>query len=629
VVRRWVSGVVAVVAAAALTPAAASAQLPQLPPLPGVATGGGKPPPGGGPGAQPPAVGAGGSFGDVVSYRMNPQHTGSTADVSVFGPIFRLWSRHFEGPPNQPLIVKGRVIVNVAASDGTAYGSRVVALNPRNGHQIWSRDTPGTYFSSHIAIDGGRVVSVNVDGVARAFAVADGRPLWTYTVPSEAPFFRGVPVAAGGSVYFLDGGHTSGQSELYALDMRTGALRWRKTVPIDGEAAMPLLDTRRVIMADACGTAVALRRSDGATLWSRTHEGSCYSGAVGMLLHGRVFTPSSYGYTYDASSGAERHRLRGGAPDAAFGGVGARLRGNGIRAIDMTDGDRRWRHGTDSGFDEPLRPIIAGPTVYATSGSGYLIGLSRSRGRLLSRTRWPFESHSAIGGTAPGMSVGHGLLVATGGLRLTGFAPVLLPPARGTDTAATNYDIQAGRHILLGGGLGAKIKPRGGRRVVLERDRYPFKAFSRVGRKRTLADGAVYFDARPRRNTRYRVRLPGQDGKARFATVYAYPFSSHRLRSSGAHDIELRLSMRADSAFHAGGRDLVVYWWRHGAKRMFRVGSGRIDQTGVGRAHVVVVFRRPSHAKPKDQIYWCVAGLRGYGRPTPFYRNCGARHARY
>jgi outer membrane protein assembly factor BamB len=617
-----VAGVVAATAAPQ-----ASAQLPQLPPLPGIPPSGGQPQPPGPPQGQPPAEGAKGAFGDVVSYRMNPQHTGATAEVRVFGPLFRLWSHSFHGPASTPLIVPGRVIVNVARSDGVTGGpgSRVVALDPRTGRRVWSREAPAVQYAAHIAVAGGRVVSVNEEGVARAFAVKDGRPLWTFR-PNGTYFARTVPVAAGGSVYFAVSTGSSGEAALYALSMRTGKPRWRRPVPVAPDGAMPLLDSRRVILTDPCGNAVALRRSDGATAWSRQPESDCLGAAAGLMLGGRVFTPSKHGYVYDPATGADRKRLPGGAPDAAAGGLGFRVVRDALNAVSLANGKRRWHHGGSHGYEDVLRPVVAGRTTFTTTSDGHLLGLDRNTGAFLSKTTFPYGAHSSVGGIEPGMSVGHGLLVGSADRRVNAFAPVLVPRAKGTDVALSSYDIKAGKQVIVVGGLGRKIKPRGRRKVALERDGYPFGNRRKRERGRTLADGAVYYGYRPLRNTRYRLLLRGKKTPARAVTVYAYPFQKHRIRSVGQHDIELRLSMKADRGFHGGGHDLIVYWWRHGSKRIFRVGSGGIAQTGTGRAHVVVVFRRPSHTSRRDRIFWCIRGLHGYGRYDP---HCGDSRERY
>jgi hypothetical protein len=388
---------------------------------------------------------------------------------------------------------------------------------------------------------------------------------------------------------------------------------------------MPLVDGQRVILSDACGNAVALQLADGAVAWSHRRNDDCSEGGAGVLFGGRVFTPLG-GWTYDAVTGADRGRLPGGAPDAVAGALGFRL-SDGLRAVSLSTGKQRWHRGTGQSYAfEPLRPIVAGPTLFGTTSDAHLVGVDRETGELLSRRRLPWANPGNSYGTRPGMSVGHGILVATAGGRLTAFAPVLVPKAHGTDAAASLYYMQAGKRVNVVGGLGRKVEPRGNRRVAMERDAYPFGHFGHPERSQTLADGTAYYSYLPLRNTRYRLRLIGTKAPARAITVYAYPFQKHRIRRVGRDHVEVRVSMKADSGFHGGGHDLIVYWWRHGAKRIFRVGSGRIRQTGTGRAHVAVVFRRPSHTRRRDRIFWCIRGLHGYGRYDP---HCGDSSERY
>lgn len=604
-------------------PGTAVAQLPDLPPLPRLPPAGGAPRPPSGGTRQPPRESAGGPFGDVVSYRLNPQHTGYTGDDSAFGPLFKLWSRDLGGAVSQPLVVRGLAIANVA-NDSTSYGSWVVALDLATGHRVWSRATPGTYFSAHIAIDRGRVVALNTDGVMRAFAVRNGRPLWTFRAGKEFSH-DSIPVAAGGTAYFVTEHH------LYAVAMRTGALRWRRAVPVDYSRAQPALDGRRVYALDTCGRVVAFRRSDGAQLWRQVPDTSCTYGSPGLLLGGRLFTSGSDGFKYDSATGAYRGRLPGGAPDAAMGDTGfARWRRGPVRALSLEDGTTRWkRGGGDSGYGESLRPIVSRATVYVATSGNELLGLDRVDGGLLSIAKLPYEIYSSVGGIEPGIAAGHGVVVATGGARLTAFASVLRPKRRGTDVAASDFDLTWGKTTYFVGGLGSALRhERAVRRLRLQADVYPFKRFATADRVRTLRNGTAFFGGRLELNTRVRVDVAGRRGRARSITIYVYPHKHARWRALGSDRIQVRVTMRAGRRLRLGGHSLLVYWRPHGSSHARRIGSGTMHQVGRGKARGVAVAPRPAGEHRHDLYYWCVTKVRGYGRPDRLTQHCGANSIR-
>jgi outer membrane protein assembly factor BamB len=579
---------------------------------------------------QPPAEGARGAFGDFVSYRANPQLTGYTPDDSAFGPLFKLWSRRFKGPVSTPLITRGRVIANVANSDGTRYGSRVVAFDPRTGRTAWSRPTPGTYFSSHLAIDGGRLVALNTEGVLRAFTVADGRPLWTFRTPDRSFTSDYIPVAAGGTAYFVAYDTGSSNTYLFAVDMRTGAMRWRQGAPVVYGPSQPALDGRRVYTFDTCGRVAAFRRSDGAELWRRGPDEDCRFRAGGFVLGDRLFAAG--GFEWDAASGAARGHLRAGVPDAAVGGLGFMpWEGGAVRALSLRDGATRWRRkGDTGGYGDALRPIVARQTVYVGTSNGKLLGFDRADGTLFSVEDLRYESYSSVGGIHPGMASGHGVLAATGGTRLTAYAPVLRPDPRGTDVAASSYDVEWGKKTYFVGGLGAVLRHRRPvRRVRLEADQYPFKRFRTADHARTMRNGTVFFGGRLQRNTRVRIDVDGRRDRARFVTVYVYPRKKWSFHALGFDRIQVLVTMHAGKDFHAGGHRLFVYWRHRRQSHVTRIGSDTMHQTGSGTAHGEAIVPRPAHSRRSDQYYWCVAKLHGYGRgTTPFDRHCGARRIR-
>ena len=615
--------------ATALAPAAGRAQLPQLPPTLGLPPPSGQPP---GPNpsqGRPPTIGSAPEAGDVVSYRGNPQHTRAAGDDTVFGPLVRLWTRRFNGPVWHPLLAGRRVVVNVAKSDGSGgYGSEVVAVDPATGRDIWRRATPGTYFSAPIAIDSGRVFSMNVEGLVRAFALRDGKPLWTHQLPGQFSTLQSVPVAANGSLYIA-----TSDGSVHALDGATGQELWSRQVTSHYQVSMPALDGDRVIAADGCGNATALRRTDGAIVWSReVNSGSaCGAVGVGIAYGGRFFASSplysteSPGWVFDSATGADRGRFAGGAPDAVGGDLAFTTVTQGrLSGVSLDTGAARWQLNGHDGTRETVRPIVSGETVFATTRAGELLGLDRATGAVRTSLRLPDGGTTSVGGLEQGMAAGHGVVAVGQGVALSEFAPVLQPAPTGTDAASTITDVIAGKRVRLVGGLGSAIRGAG-RPLVLESDRYPFGRFAKSGAGRTFADGTAYFHQRLTRNTRFRARLAGRKTPQHVGTIYVYPRAHSALYALDRGRGELRLTLAAGPDFRVGARRLVAYLARRSSRHYERLGSASLVQAGRGRARTRVRFRRPRHTGRHDYIYWCVRGLRGYGRPDALARHCGAR----
>jgi outer membrane protein assembly factor BamB len=616
VVRRTWTIASATAALLVAGPLAAPARPDPLPPLPAIGNPFGTPAPSPGPpspGSPVPGPGA-----DVVAYQGNPARSGATADESVFGPLAKLWSIRYPGPVDQPLIVGGRVIVNVANGE-SGYGSSVLALNPTTGRELWRQATPGTYFSAPIAADQGRVVSVNFNGVVRAFDAADGSPAWTTALSGSTG--NGAPAAAGGLFFVLLSSGTA-RATLSALSIADGSVRWSRDLALsDVFRAMPALDDRRIFVADSCGGSDAFSQSSGQVLWSRHGSSSCSAGRA-AVADGRVLAPM--GRTYDAASGADGPIVGPDVPDAAGAGL-ALYGGMPVRAIDLASATGRWTF-TDPGGTmfaaEQLPPIIAGHTVFATGQSRRLFGLDRATGAVRSVSVLPDGSHDSVGGITPGMAAGQGVLVATQGLTLTAFTAVLRPSTAGVDVAADAFEVLSGQRFHVVGGVGPAL--RGQRRAIeVQSGTGSRRGYRSAGQGRTFADGTALFTVRIGRNGRVRVRLPGGPASVGLPMV-AYPRTHFgRLRRVDARHAAITIGLRGDNAFRPGGQAAFLYLGQ--GRRYRRLGSGRVRNAGHGRATVRIVFTIPRHPRAKDVLTYCMRGLvrLGYGRNDRFQRGCG------
>ncbi|MDT3398780.1 PQQ-binding-like beta-propeller repeat protein [Streptomyces sp. B1866] len=173
-------------------------------------------------------------------------------------------------------------------TEDTDSGLTVHALDAARGTPRWSRDVPadpdshlpgymqGGQLVSSLAVAGGLLVTVNVKGGMTAYDTASGERRWSVPMTAAA-----APVVVGDLVLTHD------LSRVYAVDLRTGTVRWRvsspvqlstyslvgRTVAASREATAVLFDT---FTMDASGTSMSggtagclvLRTSDGKQLWA-------------------------------------------------------------------------------------------------------------------------------------------------------------------------------------------------------------------------------------------------------------------------------------------------------------------------------------------------------------------------
>jgi hypothetical protein len=595
----------------AAVPAPAAAQLPPLPPVPGNPQPQPQPEPAP---PQPPPASPGPGVG--FSYFGNPGGNAAALDQTVFGPLQQLWTKTYKQLVNQPLVVGDKVVVNV--NDQAGYGSEVIAYDLRTGTQLWRRATPGVYFTAHIAASDGRVVAVNHDGVARAFALADGMPLWEVQTPHD---FGPVPVAADGVVYIA--GQNNGPA-LSAYSIASGAKIWSADAPIDASGVMPVLDGDRVYVAVGA-KAVAFSRATGKVVWAAGQGGRPDTQAA--LHAGRLHASGS---SFDPATGAEGGMVGSIFPRAFAGPLGIGWDGKQADGVALDGTGVKWTFklpgtpgtGAAPGHWSPL-PLVVGPTVYVAGEETDLFGLDAASGAVLSRTKLPWpNSHVQVGGGQQGMATGGGVLVVSHGLALTAFAPVLQPPPGGTDVAATKSDLSAGQKTEILGGIAPDARTAQSK-LELESDAFPFRRYSSGATIAALADGTGWFDARPQRNTRFRIR----SGRAasRPITVYVLPRISSSARATSRTRGIVRAKLRGGRGFNVAGRRLVVYHGRVRAKRFELLGSARLRSAGRGRAVATVPIRLPRKVGGDDTIMYCTPGLSrlGYGRRDLIDRRCG------
>jgi outer membrane protein assembly factor BamB len=153
------------------------------------------------------------------------------------------WSAPIGATYATPAVADGRVYV------GTVDG-RIVALDERTGRVLWSRQT-GSYVYAAAAVWRGTVYVGSYDHNLYALDAATGRTRWVHA--ANAPI-SGAPTILDGLVYFSTCGSCSKfesnprARRTYALDARTGVLRWRFG---DGEYSPVVADASHVYLTGA------------------------------------------------------------------------------------------------------------------------------------------------------------------------------------------------------------------------------------------------------------------------------------------------------------------------------------------------------------------------------------------
>jgi outer membrane protein assembly factor BamB len=235
----------------------------------------------------------------------------------------QLWTRDFSksidtsklfcGTASSPLLVDGRLVVQVGSD---VHGGQILALNPASGNTEWEWRGLGPGYASPVVIELGRnmqivtMTEVSIVGLDSK----TGKELWSVPFPDEwheniaTPLWTGTQLIVSGtrqgthayelkqtdgkwqateswknpdiamymsSPVFGDGliyGHSSKKKgQFFALDARTGAVRWT-TEGREGEHASLLLTPQHVIFLTNGADLIVAKRGTPAFAVERRYE---------------------------------------------------------------------------------------------------------------------------------------------------------------------------------------------------------------------------------------------------------------------------------------------------------------------------------------------------------------------
>src|SRR5215216_3026258 len=259
----------------------------------------------------------------------------------------QLWTRDFSktidtsklfcGTAASPLIVDGRLVVQVGSD---IHGGQILALNPATGATEWEWRGPGPGYASPVVIDvgGAKQIVAMTEGSIVGVDAKTGKELWSVPFPDEwheniaTPLWTGSHLIVSGkrqgthayalaekdgkwqateswknpdvamymsSPVFGDGliyGHSSKKKgQFFAIDAKTGAVRWT-TEGREGEHASLLLTPQHVVfLTNGADLIVAKRGASAFTVERRYEVAEAATWAMPVLLGSNILVRDATG----------------------------------------------------------------------------------------------------------------------------------------------------------------------------------------------------------------------------------------------------------------------------------------------------------------------------------------------
>ncbi len=312
------------------------------------------------------------SFGLVASgatvaaaqgmFRGDPAHAGVYAGAAPRELHGVKWKFATGGPVlSSPVIDQGTLYFG--SGDGNVY-----AVDAETGVQKWMVTTRGAVDSTP-ALDQGLLFVASFDGGLYALDAATGVRRWRFDTggerrfeakglhgasPASQTFFDGwdmflsSPVVVQGTVYF-----GSGDGNVYALDERTGALRWKFPTG-DVVHASPAYDAGTIYIGSWDSRLYALDAASGREKWR-------FEAGQDPVMHNQVGFQSS--------------------PAVAKGTVYVGCRDAHLYALDAETGKQRWSLPTRGSWVVASPAVAQGKVIVGTSDSKLLHVLDAESGK--------------------------------------------------------------------------------------------------------------------------------------------------------------------------------------------------------------------------------------------------------
>ena len=277
------------------------------------------------------------------------------------------WQINLAGAFLSPALYEDRLFVRAESGDN----GYLYALNSESGAKLWEfkfplvgspYDNVGGHVTAPVVAEG--LVLVGAARTLLALDAQDGSPVWAYE--AERPLVSSAAVV-GDAVYIADFTH------VYALDLQSGAERWRFTHDAVTLYFAPVATAEQVLIT-SYDTAFALDAQSGDVRWSRRFDDvEIIPAAASPDL---VFIKSANVlYALRAETGADAWRysslnyvsLPALSAQQMFV-ITRRDGGSQLRTLNLADGQESW-HSADDNFANAA-PVIAGNRVYVRTVDG-------------------------------------------------------------------------------------------------------------------------------------------------------------------------------------------------------------------------------------------------------------------
>jgi eukaryotic-like serine/threonine-protein kinase len=328
------------------------------------------------------AWGGAAAFAQDAMFRGDARRTGVYAGPGISQAPKIKWQFHTGGAVISSPVISGGVLF-VGSSDHSFY-----ALDAESGALKWKFKAEGRITSS-AAVSAGLVLFGSYDGNFYALDAASGKVRWKFKtegerrfegkhlhgsqpvaelMPDPFDFYLSSPVVFGGAVYF-----GSGDTNIYALDLESGKLKWK-------------FKTGDVVHASPA------------------------------IADGVLFVGSwdSYFYALDAATGTENWRFKTGEDHDIYNQVGIQAsaavmdgvvyfgcRDSNFYAVDAVTGKQIWSFSNKGSWVIGSAAVRDGKVYFATSDSGKFYEMDAKSGAVvfsLDFKHWPMFSSPALVG---------------------------------------------------------------------------------------------------------------------------------------------------------------------------------------------------------------------------------------
>jgi len=258
---------------------------------------------------------------------------------------------------------KGRLISAPVVAGGRVYtidtNGVVRAFDARNGGAVWSasfgktgKDGKNSNYGGGVAVDYGKVYAANGLGFVAALDAATGAASWT--VKPGGPL-RGAPTVADGAVYVM-----SQDNQIYSLKAADGASNWSSAAALEIAgvfgSASPAVARGTIVAGFSSGELNAYRYENGRAVWQDALSRTSISTSVASLSD------------IDADPVIDGNQV------FAVG------KGGRMVALELNSGQRIWEQNV-AGISTPW---VAGDWVFVVTDEAKVVAMARATGKV----RW-------------------------------------------------------------------------------------------------------------------------------------------------------------------------------------------------------------------------------------------------